>query len=102
MGALLPFLIYGVAVGVVGLVARDVGDLSRLRAVLWVGAAGVLLEYLESFLFIPFHAAMAVWRDTPFLQLAMVTGVWGAVFVSLEWLGGRLATRSRCAAGRPH
>lgn len=96
VGALLPFLIYGVAVGVVGLVARDVGDLSRLRAVLWVGAAGVLLEYLESFLFIPFHAAMAVWRDTPFLQLAMVTGVWGlSLFLWSGWaaLGYALAMR---------
>lgn len=96
MGALLPFLIYGVAVGVLGLVARDVGDLSRLRAVLWVGAVGVLLEYLETFLFIPFHAAMAVWRDTPFLQLAMATGVWGlSLFLWSGWaaLGYALAMR---------
>lgn len=96
MGALLPFLIYGVAVGVVGLAARAVGDLSRLRAALWVGAVGMLLEYLESFLFIPFHAAMVVWRDTPFLQLAMATGVWGlSLFLWSGWaaLGYALAMR---------
>ncbi len=81
----LPFLIYGLAVGVVGLIARDVGDLSRLRAVLLIGAAGTLLEYLVGSVFIPFHVALAVWRDVPFLQLAMVTGAWG---LSLLLWGG--------------
>ncbi len=75
------FVAIGLSAAIVGLFTRWSGRLDRLSDVLFIGAVGVVAEWLTALAELPTYIALAVSRDIPFIQLAGLTGVWGVSFV---------------------
>ncbi len=87
--AYLPFIWIGLVFGLVSALVAGVRqrwpDAHPLAQVLFIACAGVTVEWLTTLSPLPVGIALCQWRNTPLIQIASFTGIWGVSF--LLWLG---------------
>ena len=86
--AYLPFIWIGLTFGATSALVSTVRQRwPDSHPLLWVGfvaCAGVAVEWLTTLSPLPVGIALCQWRNTPIIQIASFTGIWGVSF--LLWL----------------
>jgi apolipoprotein N-acyltransferase len=87
--AYLPFIwigpMFGAMAAVVAAARQRWPEAHPLLGVLFVACAGVSVEWLTTLSPLPVGIALCQWRNTPLIQVASFTGIWGVSF--LLWMG---------------
>ncbi len=79
--AFVPFVVFGVSLVPIAMVARQFGTARGWMTVLATGIVAVLCEWLAARLDYPYTIALVLWRDVPLLWVAGWIGVWGLAFL---------------------